>query len=194
MRILVVEDDPVSRRVMIAVLEQLKHSVSAAVDGLAGWEQFELGAPDVVITDWMMPRLSGIDLTRRIRAAARERYTYIILVTALTGKDRYFDGMEAGADDFLAKPVDRAELQVRLRVAERVLGLQSTVRQLEGLLPICSYCKKIRDEGQHWTQVEEYVSRKTEATFSHGICPDCYERHLKPQLEGVERQRSGGGA
>ena len=89
-----------------------------------------------------------------------------------------------------AKPLDREELHARLRVADRILSLQTTVRQLEGLLPICSYCKKIRDESEHWSQVEEYVSRRTEATFSHGICPDCYERHLRPQLDEV----TGGGS
>jgi DNA-binding response OmpR family regulator len=192
MRILAVEDDPVTRRVLTAVLEQLGHVALTAVDGLTGWEHFELEQPDVVITDWMMPRMDGIELTRRIRAAARERYTYVIMITALTGKDRWLDGMEAGADDFLSKPLDKEELRARLRVAQRILGLQTAVRQLEGLLPICSYCKKIRDEQEHWCQVEDYVTRKTEATFSHGICPECYERHLRPQLDRVNQQMGGG--
>lgn len=191
MRILLVEDDPVSRRVMLAVLEKLGHSVTVAQDGITGWEQFELGQFEVVITDWMMPRLDGLELVRRIRAAARGRYTYVIMATALSGRDRYLGGMEAGADDFLIKPVDKDELHARLRVAQRVLGLQSAVRQLEGLLPICSYCKKIRDDDQAWCQVEEYVSRRTEATFSHGICPECYERHLQPQLDQIGRAPGG---
>jgi DNA-binding response OmpR family regulator len=110
----------------------------------------------------------------------------VLLLTALKGRARFLDGMQAGADDFMSKPVDREELHARLRVAERILGLQQEVKQLEGLLPICSYCKKIRDEGEQWSQVEEYVSRRTEAQFSHGICPDCYERHLKPQLERAQ--------
>jgi DNA-binding response OmpR family regulator len=184
-----VEDDPVSRRILVAVLEQLGHTVLPVADGLAAWEHFQMSPVDAVITDWMMPRMDGIELTRRIRAEARERYTYVLMLTALTGRDRYLDGMKAGADDFLAKPLDREELHARLRVADRILNLQTTVRQLEGLLPICSYCKKIRDEAEHWSQVEEYVSRRTEATFSHGICPDCYERHLRPQLDEV----TGGG-
>lgn len=185
MKVLAVEDDPVSRRILVAVLEQLGYSVIPAVDGVAAWEQFQLGQVDAVITDWMMPRMDGLELTRRIRAEPRDRYTYVLMLTALNGRDRYLDGMKAGADDFLTKPLDREELHARLRVASRILGLQTTVRQLEGLLPICSYCKKIRDEEQKWRQVEDYVSRKTEATFSHGICPDCYERHLKPQLDSV---------
>ncbi len=186
MKVLAVEDDPVSRRILVAVLEQLGHSVIASVDGVAAWEQYQLQTFEAVVTDWMMPRMDGLELTRRIREAGRDRYTYVLMLTALNGRDRYLDGMKAGADDFLSKPLDREELHARLRVAARILGLQRTVSQLEGLLPICSYCKKIRDEEQHWSGVEEYVSRRTDATFSHGICPDCYERHLRPQLDQVE--------
>ena len=99
--------------------------------------------------------------------------------------------MAAGADDFVTKPLDRAELHARLRVAERVLGLQQEVKQLEGLLPICSYCKRIRDEGDRWSQVEEYVSRRTEAQFTHGICPECYDRRVLPQIEQAGRGQGG---
>jgi DNA-binding response OmpR family regulator len=195
MRVLAVEDDPVSRRILTVVLERLGHEVLAANNGLEAWERFQHEPVDAVITDWMMPELDGLELTKRIRAHSKDRYTYVLLLTALTGRDRYLDGMMAGADDFVSKPVDREELHARLRVAERILGLQREVRQLEGLLPICSYCKKIRDEQEKWSQVEEYVSRKTEAQFSHGVCPDCYDRVLKPQLDAVQQQglRSLGG-
>jgi DNA-binding response OmpR family regulator len=186
MRVLVAEDDPVSRLLLTKTLEGLKHEPLVAWDGHEAWERFIAEPVDVVITDWMMPRVDGLELTRRIRARARERYTWVLLLTALHGKERYLDGMDAGADDFMSKPLDRQELQVRLRVAERILSLQQEVRQLEGLLPICSYCKKIRDELDRWSQVEDYVSRHTEAQFSHGICPDCYEHHLKPQLENAQ--------
>ena len=185
MKVLVVEDDPVSQRVLTGTLESLGHEPIVAEDGEAAWQRFAAEPVDVVITDWMMPRVDGLELTRRIRGRARDRYTWVVLLTALRGRAPYLDGMRAGADDFISKPVDREELQARLRVAERILGLQQEVKQLEGLLPICTYCKKIRDEGDQWSQVEDYVARRTEAQFSHGICPDCYERHLKPQLENA---------
>jgi DNA-binding response OmpR family regulator len=186
MRVLAVEDDPVSRRVLTGMLQALGHEPIPAEDGDAAWQRFRADPVEVVITDWMMPGMDGLELTQRIRGKPRDRYTWVLLLTALQGRERYLDGMQAGADDFMSKPVDREELHARLRVAERLLGLQRQVRQLEGLLPICAYCKKIRDDGQQWSQVEEYVSRRTEAQFSHGVCPDCYERHLKPQLEDVQ--------
>jgi phosphoserine phosphatase RsbU/P len=182
MKILVAEDDPVSRRILTATLDHLGHRSIVAPDGQAAWDLFQREAVDAVITDWMMPGLTGLELTRLIREHPRERYTYVLMLTALTGRDRYLEGMEAGADDFVSKPFDRMELHARLRMAARILGLQRAVTQLEGLLPICTYCKRIRDESQEWSQVEDYVARRTEAQFSHGICPECYERHLKPQL------------
>lgn len=189
MKILAVEDDPVSRRILTATLERLGYEVTVAQDGQEAWSHFATAPAEVVITDWMMPRLDGIELTRRIRARDGDRYTYIIMLTALRGRTSYLDGMAAGADDFVTKPFDKDELKARLRVAERVLGLQRDVKQLEGLLPICTYCKRIRDEADAWSQVEEYVGRRTEAQFSHGICPECYDRHLAPQLDSVRNDR-----
>ena len=95
------------------------------------------------ITDWMMPELDGLQLYRLVRADKRLRYTYILILTALAGKENYLEALDAGADDFVTKPVEEEELKARLRVAERILGLQAEVKQLQGLLSICAYCKKI---------------------------------------------------
>jgi DNA-binding response OmpR family regulator len=136
----------------------------------------------------MMPEMDGLELCRKIRAQKRASYTYIILLTALSGKANYLEGMEAGADDFVVKPFDADELKARLRVGQRILGLQLEVRQLRGLLPICSYCKKIRDGQNVWTQLEDYVSQHSEVMFSHSLCPECYEREMKPQLNKLQRE------
>lgn len=137
----------------------------------------------LVLTDWNMPRLDGLDLCRRIRAIPPPKYTYVILLTVLDGRDYFLTGMGAGADDFITKPWDEQQLAARLRVAERLLALQREVSELSGLLPICSYCKSIRDDHNYWQQLEGYLSTHTEATFSHGICPKCYQKHVVPQLE-----------
>jgi YesN/AraC family two-component response regulator len=97
--------------------------------------------------------------------------------------------MNAGADDFMTKPFDQDTLQTRLRVAERILSLQAEVKQLEGLLPICSYCRRIRDEDEEWTGIEQYIARRTDANFTHGICPACYDTYLQPELQALRHGR-----
>jgi DNA-binding response OmpR family regulator len=188
MEILVVEDDAISRLVLLTKLKKLGHEATPAQDGEEGWQIFLRDRPRLVITDWMMPELDGLQLCRRIRAHDSESYTYILVLTALTGKRNYLDGMDAGADDFLDKPVDMEELSARLHVASRILALQTHVRQLEGLLPICSYCKKIRVTDDEWQVIEGYITAKTGARFSHGYCPECYERIVRPQFDGLTQK------
>ena len=186
MRVLVVDDDYVTLEMLRQILTQAGHEVETASNGLEAIRILRQRQCRIVFTDWEMPEMDGPELCRTIRSEAFHGYVYIILLTSKASETFIVDGLRAGADDFMSKPVDKQELYARLRVAERILGLQREVKQLEGLLPICSYCKKIRDEGDHWSQVEDYVSRRTEAQFSHGICPDCYEHHLKPQLESAQ--------
>ena len=183
MKVLIVEDDNVSRLVLLTKLKKFGHEVIATQDGEEGWQAFVQEQPRLVITDWMMPKLDGLELCRKIRLHDQDKYSYIIMLTALSGRKNYFEGMDAGADDFLIKPVDLEELTARLRVAERILALHTEVRQLKGLLPICAYCKKIRDEENKWQAIEGYIGKRTEAKFSHGYCPTCYEQFVKPQLE-----------
>ena len=134
-----------------------------------------------------MPDLDGLELCRRIRAEDRTKYTYIILLTALGSKENYLEGRNAGADDFISKPFEKDQLATRLRVAERILLLQAEVRQLEGLLPICMYCKKIRDNNDNWSQIDQYINQQTDISFSHGICPACYETQVKPEMEAMSK-------
>jgi phosphoserine phosphatase RsbU/P len=184
MHVLIAEDDPVTRLHLTAALKGLGYEVTAAADGKEAWGTLQLGAFAVVISDWQMPEIDGTELCQRLRARTGEQYTYFILITSKAGKPRYLEGMQSGADDFIAKPVDIEELHARLKVAERILGLRKHVQQLEGLLPICSYCKRIRDDQQSWNSLEGYIEKRSEAQFSHGICPDCYKKHVEPQLRG----------
>ena len=189
MKILVAEDDKVSRLVLSTGLRRLGYSVVDTEDGQEALRLFQEGDVHMVITDWMMPNLDGIGLCRSIRSGNGPKYTYIIMLTALGGKENYLEGMDAGADDFITKPFDMDQLKARLRVAERVLNLQAEVRQLQGLLPICAYCKRIRTDDDSWQPIEVYVSEQTDASFSHGICPDCREQHVKPQLDELRQRR-----
>jgi len=205
MRILIAEDDRVSRRLLESHLLKWGHEVVVVEDGgqaLAALQRDD--APELAILDWMMPGMDGVEICRRIRAGRSSRPLHIILLTARIGREDLVEGLEAGADDYVTKPFDPPELRARVRVGMRIIelqrDLQERVRELEealaqvdhlqGLLPICAYCKKIRDDRNYWHQVESYVTARTAARFSHGICPDCLENVIKPQLEEGRRQRA----
>jgi sigma-B regulation protein RsbU (phosphoserine phosphatase) len=183
MKILIVDDDSTTRLVLGAALSSLGHEVLTAGDGTSAWAIMREQPVAVLLTDWNMPGMNGLELCRQVRAAPGTRYTYVILLTVLDGREYFLKGMEAGADDFVTKPWDEQQLAARLRVAERLLHLQSEVTVLSGLLPICSYCKSVRDDHNYWQQLEAYVSTRTDARFSHGICPKCYKEHVLPQFE-----------
>ena len=179
MNALVADDDPSTVTVVSAVLERAGHTVIQAPDGEQAWQLVRRNPVDLVVSDWMMPGLEGPELCKMVRKLARETYCYIILLTSLSGRERFLEGMHAGADDFMRKPVDMEELTARVGVAERILGLHQHVARLEGLLAICSYCKKIRDDGGQWIQVESYMGRRTQLEFSHGVCPTCKAKVLE---------------
>jgi CheY-like chemotaxis protein len=183
MKILIAEDDEFSRLLLATTLARLGHEVAEAGDGAQAWERYQQGDCRLIISDWMMPGLDGLELCRRIRAGRPEPYTYFILLTAREGKGDILKGMEAGADDFVSKPFDEELLAARLRVAGRILELQAANRKLGQLVPICSYCKKVRDDASFWQELDLYVMEHSDLLLSHGICPDCYERVLKPELE-----------
>ena len=128
MSILIAEDDPVSRRLLEKVVQGLGHEVTSVEDGQKAWEYFETGKFNFVITDWVMPRMDGLELCRKIRSAMLPNYVYIIMVTSGSGQEDWITGMGAGADEFITKPVNARELQVRMRAAERMLKLQTELR------------------------------------------------------------------
>lgn len=192
MKILAVEDDPVARAVLRQGLRRLGHETIEAADGEEAWKVMERDPVRVVVSDWLMPRVDGLELCRRIRAQTGGEYVYFILLTG-TGatEENQRAAADAGVDDFLTKPLNLTELWTRLRVAERILRYTTQVRQLEELMPICTYCKKIRDDQNYWQQIEGYINERTGSEFSHSVCPECYTRVIIPELTKL-RQDAGG--
>lgn len=190
MKILVAEDDMISRKLLTTTLKQFGHEVKAFDNGTDAWAEFDASPVRVIVSDWLMPGVDGLDFCRKVRARAQTEYTYFILLTAnVQGKDTYMEAMNAGIDDFLAKPLDRDQIWMRLKVAERILKYATTIQALESMLPICSYCKNVRDDNNYWQQVETYLSNRTGTSFSHSVCPRCYEQKVQPEIDRIKAKK-----
>ncbi|UPT73601.1 MAG: response regulator [Elusimicrobiota bacterium] len=180
MKVLIAEDDRTSRSVLKGALAKLGYEAVEAADGAAAWDALGRIGARIIVSDWVMPDCDGLELCRRVRARKGEPYAYFILLTGkMLGAGHYEEAMAEGVDDFLTKPLDVDALRIRLRVAERIVQLTERVRTLEGILPMCAYCRRIRDERGKYQGLEDYVSDKTPAQFSHGVCPECAEKHFK---------------
>ncbi|MDP0500047.1 MAG: response regulator [Verrucomicrobiota bacterium JB022] len=191
MNILVAEDDFISRKLLTNILEELGHEVTAAEDGEEAWRLYQTVPTRLVVSDWLMPKMDGIDLVKKIRSHPKSDYTYIVMLTANVGqRENYFKAMDAGVDDFLTKPLDRIQLTIRLKVAERILRATSRIHSLENVLTICAYTKKINFPEEGWQTIEEFMQKHFGITVSHGIEPNYYEQVIKPQIEQLKVARS----
>lgn len=197
MRILVAEDDSITRRILESTLNKLGWDVITAADGTAAWrilEEFEgRNAPELAVLDWMMPGIEGVEICKKLRATPGYELMYVILLTMRSDKEDLAEGLAAGANDYITKPFHPMELEARVRVGERMVKLQTAlatqvrdleealahVRRLQGLLPICSYCKMVRNESNYWEQVERYITTRSDLELTHSVCPNCLERVMK---------------
>lgn len=192
MRLLIADDDTTSRMMLAAILQKTGHEVIETADGQEALERMsQPEAPKMAILDWMMPRMDGLTVVREIRARADNNPPYIILLTTKGERKDIITGLDAGADDYLRKPFDPGELKARIGVGIRMLETQQAlttkveelsralehIQTLQGIIPICSFCKKIRDDQGYWAQVENYISQHSEARFSHSFCPECMKKH-----------------
>jgi phosphoserine phosphatase RsbU/P len=206
MRILIADDEDVSRLALEAMLTRRGHEVIATADGTEAWQQLQGdNPPQLAILDWMMPELDGVELCRRIRENPRLKGLYLLLLTSRGSMEHLLEGLRAGANDYVTKPFDHDELEARVNVGVQVLRLQAElaarvselekalvqVKQLQGLLPICSYCKSIRDDQNYWHQVDAYLGEHSEARLTHAVCPHCWEHVVKPEFEKQGLQMPG---
>lgn len=201
MKILVAEDDAPSRFMLQSLLTSWGYAVITAANGTEAWQILsEPDHPQLLLLDWMMPGIEGPEIIRRLKARVPNKSYYSIIITSRSDTDSEVSALNTGADDFIGKPFVNNELRARVSVGYRTNCLQASlsehvrdlsaalarVRQLEGIIPICMYCKKIRDDHESWQQLETYISQHSEALFSHGICPECYKEEMQ-QLEKMKK-------
>jgi CheY-like chemotaxis protein len=206
MKILIADDDRLTRRLLEVMLGEWGYEVVVAADGVEAWEVLQgKDPPRLALIDWLMPKMDGLELCRKLRGLPATQPTYVLLLTIKDGRGDAVAGLLAGADDYITKPYDADELQARLNAGVRMVNLQRTltnqvrelekalseVKQLHGLLPICCYCKSIRDDQDYWQEVEAYIEKYANVHFTHGICPNCYAEKVVPDLQRL--QAEGGG-
>jgi PleD family two-component response regulator len=197
--ILAVDDECANLQVIASALKN-EYDVLTTLNGHEAISILKKNKPDLILLDVMMPDLNGFDVCTIIRSDTSCADIPIIFLSALHSLGDQLQGLGSGGIDYLTKPVDIAILRLRVRnhielklrndlvKEQRDLLVQKNeelenalarVRQLEGIIPICMYCKKIRDDQQSWHQLETYISNHSEALFSHGICPHCAEEQRK---------------
>ena len=208
MRVLIVEDDSLVNEMIVGLLEDLKYTVAGkAVNGQQGLEMVQALQPDVVLMDIEMPQMNGLEATQRI---FEHNPAPVVILTAYETPDLLAQASAAGVGAYLVKPPNKRQLERAIVIARarfndlmalRQLNEQlqhrndelqvalAQVKTLSGLLPICSGCKKIRNDQGYWQQVEIYISEHSEAEFSHGLCPDCLQKLYPDTYEKSRRRR-----
>jgi phosphoserine phosphatase RsbU/P len=199
MRALIADDDPATATAISRNVAAWGFEVIVAHDGYDAWECLSSQPPpSLAIVDWEMPGVDGPELCRRLRADPTRPHVYLLLLTARSSPTDVVEGFESGADDYLVKPVNMNELRARLHAGVRVISMQEQlankvadlqaaldkVRQPRGVLPICSYCRRIRNEQNDWERIEVYVTEHTDTTFTHGICPTCLDAAMAEFTNG----------
>ena len=187
-RILVVDDEPVNRQVLRNHLANHGYRLTLASSGDETLRLLREQSFDLVLLDIMMPKVSGYEVCRALRKIHPLEELPVIFLTAKNQASDVVAGLSLGANDYLTKPINKDELLARIRPHLDMLRLHrnleelveekvSQIKVLSGLLPICSVCKKIRDDEGFWSQLEIFIDRHSEAEFTHGICPDCVKKH-----------------
>ena len=208
LQVLVADDEPVSRTVVGAMLKKAGFVVQYAPDGAQAWQRLQSpNPPSLALLDWEMPGLQGPEVVEKIRGSQSQAPTYVILLTSRDTSADIVSGLRAGADDYVTKPANEDELIARVNVGARVVRLQqaladrvrsleealANVKALQTLLPMCAYCKSIRNDQNYWQKVETYFSQHSGVSFTHSYCPSCYDRYVLPELERLEaRDRERG--
>ncbi|RLB98363.1 MAG: response regulator [Deltaproteobacteria bacterium] len=164
--VLTVDDKPQNLQFLGKLLSDNGYEVGVAQSGQQALNFVRKNEPDLILLDIMMPDMDGYEVCKRLKEDFSAKHIPIIFVTAKTDPEAIIKGFDMGGVDYVTKPFNSAELLARIKT-------HIELRTLRGLLPMCSKCKKIRDDKGFWERVDSYIEEHTQVTFSHGICPDC---------------------
>lgn len=175
--ILAADDTPGDLELLAAVLGREGYTLALAEEGVQALALATHEPPDLILLDILMPGMDGLEICRRLKTDPVTQDIPVIFVTANTDLDVILSGFQVGAADYVTKPFRIPELLARVHVHAELRRVHREVQRLHGILPTCAHCKKIRDEQGTWHSIESYISKRSEAHFSHGICPDCIAIH-----------------
>ena len=180
MKVLIADDDRATCVLLSSTLKKAGMQTYYVHDGTQALDMYDQELPNVVISDWHMPGMNGLELCQRIRNRTQKTYTYFILITADNEANvNSRAAIEFGVDDILRKPLNPDFIWMRLHVAERFMNFTNELTELKTLLPICSYCKRVRNDESYWEQIEQYFREHAGAEFTHSVCPDCYNKIMR---------------
>jgi len=197
--IIIIDDDQNLRKTLGDILRAMGYETAAAANGMEGLALMRINPVNIALIDIGLPDISGVEVMKRIKADYPS--TEVIILTGNATLDSAIEAANSGAFSYLTKPYEIVQLMLNIKraleklqakedqerlIQELKLAL-SKVKQLEGIIPICSYCKRIRDDKKSWQQLEGYITEHSEALFSHGICPECSIRVTRETMEEIEK-------
>ena len=180
--ILIVDDEPKNIQLLGSLLEENNYDVEFAMNGKECLEWLDRKPFDLVLLDIMMPEMDGYEVCKTIKSSHSKKHIPIIFLTAKSETDDIVKAFDSGCSDFVTKPFKAPELLARIQK-------ELELKILRGLLPICSYCKKIRDDKGYWNQIESYITDHSEVEFSHSICQECLKKYYPDfDLSGDDKE------
>jgi len=207
--ILLVTDNPEILLESSKILKIAGYGVMEATTGKECLNAVQTYHPDLVVLDTTLPDMTGIEVCRQMKNDQYLEDIFVILVSeSVVSSEHQAEGLDIGADEYIILPISRKEFLARVHAGERIKRAEDALRKkekdleelvlelrealaeiktLKGFIPICASCKKIRDDEGYWDQLEAYISKHTNAVFTHGLCPECAEKY-KDEMKKISKK------
>ncbi len=180
--VLAVDDNTINLSLLRSILEPQGYTAATALSAEEAFNFLEKEKPELILLDVMMPAMDGFETAMKIKQSPGLKDIPIIFLTARNETEDIVKGFDAGGVDYVTKPFNPPELLARIRTHIELKRAREEISTLHGLLPICARCKKIRDKAGNWQRIESYISQRSKAEFSHGLCPECMRTILSEEL------------